>query len=307
MIGKIQRLPLREVWKHEALDFTTWLEDNVDVLSDVLDLSLASVEREQDAGDFKIDLVAESSGGETVIIENQLERSNHDHLGKLLTYLAALNAKAAVWIVAEPRPEHIRAVGWLNESGLASFYLLKLEAIKIGDSEPAPLLTLITGPSEESKEVGDKKKELTGRHDARYRFFEGLLGKAKHQTRLHANISPGPANWVAASAGRSGLAFNYVVLKHSGRVELYVDTEHFTGEANSAIFEALRARQTEIEKEFGGPIDWDPLDGARACRISVTINTGGWRDEEKWPAVQDAMIDTMVRFEKALRPWIDKL
>lgn len=307
MIGKIQRLPLREVWKHEALDFTTWLEENVDVLSEVLDLSLASVEREQNAGDFKIDLVAESSGGETIIIENQLERSDHDHLGKLLTYLAALNAKAAVWIVAEPRPEHIRAVGWLNESGLASFYLLKLEAIKIGESEPAPLLTLITGPSEEIRVVGDKKKELTGRYDARYRFFEGLLEKAKQCTRLHANISPGPANWVGASAGRSGLAFNYVILKDAGRIELYIDLDQTTGEGNRALFRSLESKKQAIEADFGGPIDWDPLEGARACRISVTINTGGWCDEERWPAVQDAMIDTMVRFEKALRPWIDKL
>src|SRR4051812_41481425 len=125
-IGKIRRVPLREVWLHEALDFTTWLEQNVDVLNDVLDISLENVEREHAAGSFSVDLVAEDEAGNPVVIENQLEKSNHDHLGKLITYLAAMEAKAAIWIVSEPRPEHTRAIGWLNESS-ADFYLLKVE------------------------------------------------------------------------------------------------------------------------------------------------------------------------------------
>ena len=114
-IGKIERVPLRQVWRHEALDFTTWLEQNIDALSEVLDLSLSSAEREQSAGDFSVDIVAEDGSGNTVIIENQLEQSDHDHLGKLVTYVSMLEAKAAIWIVAAPRPEHVRAVAWLND------------------------------------------------------------------------------------------------------------------------------------------------------------------------------------------------
>ncbi len=110
MIGKIVRRQLREVWKHEALDFTTWLVENIDVLSEALDLSLQEAKREQAAGDFSVDLVAEDDSGNTVVIENQLEKSDHDHLGKLITYLAALDARVAVWIVSEPRPEHTKAV-----------------------------------------------------------------------------------------------------------------------------------------------------------------------------------------------------
>lgn len=129
MIGKIQRVKLREVWKHEALHFTTWLEENIDALNDALDLTLVNVERERSAGDFSVDLVAEDAGGNVVVIENQLERSNHDHLGKLLTYLTAVEAKVAIWIVSEPRPEHVKAIAWLNESSAAAFYLVKIEAI----------------------------------------------------------------------------------------------------------------------------------------------------------------------------------
>ncbi|MEY2840252.1 MAG: hypothetical protein RJB60_2551 [Pseudomonadota bacterium] len=102
-IGKLQRVPLREVWKHEAYDFTQWLQQNLDVLNTALGLNLVNAEREQAAGSFSIDLVAEDDGGGTVVIENQLEKSNHDHLGKLITYVTAMQARAAVWIISEPR------------------------------------------------------------------------------------------------------------------------------------------------------------------------------------------------------------
>jgi hypothetical protein len=105
-----------------------------DVLNDALGITLVNVEREQAAGSFSIDLVAEDEGGGKVIIENQLEKSNHDHLGKLITYLTALNARAAIWIVAEPRPEHVAAISWLNDSSSAAFYLVKVEAVRIGSS-----------------------------------------------------------------------------------------------------------------------------------------------------------------------------
>jgi len=307
MISRIQRIPLRDVWRHEALDFTKWLESNVDTLADAIGVTLSNIEHEQEAGDFSVDLVAEDGSGEPVVIENQLGKSDHDHLGKLLTYLAALDAKTAVWIVAEPRPEHVRAVGWLNESGLAKFYLLKLEAIRIGESEPAPLLTLITGPSEEITKAGTKKKELSRRDDACLRFFDGLLERARKKTQLHANISPGTANWVGTSAGRSGLALNYVIVKHSARVELYIDVDRQSGEGNKAMFDGLAGQKEAIEVAFGGPLHWERLDGSRACRISVPIEKGGLLDEERWPEIQDAMIDAMIRFEKALRPRWEKL
>ncbi len=129
MIGKIERVPLRDIWKHEAYDFTSWLQDNIDVLNDALGLSLSNPESEQSAGSFNVDLVAEDENGNPVIIENQLEKSDHNHLGKLITYLIAIGAKTAIWIVADPRPEHIGAISWLNESPSANFYLFKVEGM----------------------------------------------------------------------------------------------------------------------------------------------------------------------------------
>ena len=197
MIGKIKRVGLREVWKHEALDFTTWLEENIDVVSDIIDIELSNAEREASAGKFSVDLVAEDSSGNLVIIENQLEKSNHDHLGKVITYLTVLEAKIAIWIVSDPRPEHIRAISWLNESSSASFYLLKIEAIQIAESSPAPLLTLIVGPTEEARDIGEKKKELSERYAIRNNWWTQLLTHAKTRTKLHANISPNNYSWTA--------------------------------------------------------------------------------------------------------------
>jgi hypothetical protein len=178
IIGKLERVPLREVWKHEAQDFTQWLQQNIDVLNNALDLSLVNVDREQATGSFSIDLVAEDEGGGTVIIENQLEKSNHDHLGKLITYLTGMGAKAAIWIVSDPRPEHVAAITWLNETGSASFYMVKVEAVRIGSSPAAPLFTLIVGPSDEAEEVGQTKKEIAERYGIRKRWWTQLIERS---------------------------------------------------------------------------------------------------------------------------------
>ena len=150
--------PLRKVWSNEARNFTTWLEKEIDVLNDVIDLSLSNVRREQAVGDLKIDLVAEDESGNLIVVENQLAQSDHKHLGQVITYLTQIGAKAAVWIVADPRPEHIKAISWLNESSSASFYLIKIkdpDSIKNASSEP--LLTVIVDPSGVRRKA-DKKR-----------------------------------------------------------------------------------------------------------------------------------------------------
>lgn len=308
MIGKIKRVPLREVWKHEALDFTTWLEENIDVLNDALDLYLTGAEREKTAGAFSVDLVAEDEQGSLVVIENQLEKSNHEHLGKLITYLTSMSAKAAIWIVADPRPEHVTAISWLNEGSSASFFLLKVEAIQIGESPPAPLLTLIVGPSEGSKEIGQAKKELVERHVVRRKFWTQMLEHAKTKTKLHAAISPTHYNWLGTGAGISGLGYNYSLTRHAAAVELYIDRGKDSDEENKAIFDQLAAAKEQVQESFGAELEWQSLEGKRACRIRKQIDLGGWRDDEsKWPQVHEAMVDAMIRLESALRPHVQKL
>ena len=306
-IGKIERVPLRDVWKHEAHNLTVWLEDNFDVLNEVLDFNLTSVERERAAGAFSVDLLGEDDAGRTTVIENQLEKSNHDHLGKLITYVAMTEARAAVWVVSEPRPEHVRAISWLNESSPADFYLLKIEGIRISGSMPAPLLTLIVGPSEESREVGEVKKERAERHQIFRRFWTALLDRGKERTRLFTSLSPGDYHWLGTGSGKRGLSFNVSVTQHAAATELYIDRGRGADEENLRIFDALHAAKDEIENVYGGPLEWLRLDNRRACRIVQRIDIGGYRDEERWPEIQDRLIDAMIRLEKALKPHIGRL
>lgn len=306
-IEKISRIGLREAFPHEAHNFTRWLQENLDVINGVIDITLVSAEREYAAGDFSVDLMAEDKEGNKVIIENQLERSNHDHLGKLLTYLVALQASSAIWIVSDPRPEHVSAITWLNESSSVSFYLLKLEAIRVGNSAPAPLLTLIVGPTEETKTIGRTKQEFNKRHEIRRQFWTKLLNYAKSQTQLHASISPGDWHWVSTSSGRRGLNYNYVVWEEQTGVELYIDRGKDAKVENKAIFDQLAAKKTAIESAFGGPIEWERLDAKQACRIRASLDCGGWKTPEKWDAGISQTVDAMIRLEKALRPYIKQL
>lgn len=305
-MGRIERVALREVWAHEALDFTTWLEHNSDVLSDVIGITIENVERERAAGNFSVDLKGEDEAGNAVVIENQLERSDHDHLGKLITYLAAFEAKTAIWIVSDPRPEHVGAVTWLNESGAARFFLAKLEAIRIGDSAPAPLLTLITGPSAETRQISLQKQERAERHDIREAFWTGLLDQARGRRHPHSSVSPGTGSWLSAGSGTSGIRFTYTIRQEDAAAQVVL--ERPSAEENARLFEALLADREAIEMEFGGPIEWSRVDNRKRCFIGVTLTTGGYReDETRWPELQSALIDTMVRLDGTFRPRINAL
>ncbi len=160
-IGKLVSVEVRELWKHEEYGFSAWLENNLEILSEAIDFELSDPERELAAGDFRVDLVAKDEKANRVVIENQLEATNHDHLGKVITYLSNLDAKVAIWIATEAREEHIRAIQWLNEntSDGFDFYLVRLAAYRIANSDPAPLFTVIVGPSEDAKKIGKVKTQ----------------------------------------------------------------------------------------------------------------------------------------------------
>lgn len=307
MVERLKPVALRKIWPNEARDFTKWLRDNLDGINEATRLSLKSAEKETPIGDFSADLVAKDEDGRKVIIENQLEESDHDHLGKLLTYLSAVDASAAVWIVSKPRQEHVRAVDWLNRSSSASFYLLRVEAFRIGDSEPAPKLSLVAGPGAESKKIAKTRREEKERDKNLRRFFYQLLEVAGKKTDLHAGVSPGNNHWVSAGAGRSGLSLSYVIRQDDGHVELYVDFGKGKKRRNKAVFDQLHANRKEIERAFGKDLIWQRLDDKRACRIKKDLNAGGLKNERSWPRMHAVMVDVMISFEKALRPYIDRL
>jgi len=308
VISRLKRVPTRNVWKNEEKDFTPWLAKNIDVLGEKLGMDLSLMEREADVGEsFEADLLVEGPGGDLVVIENQFGKSDHDHLGKILTYLTNLEAKTAVWICENPQPEHIEAVDWLNKNSPQdiSFYLIRLEAFQIENSPPAPHFSIVSEPSKQMKEAGAVKEEMAERHIRRLDFWEKLLEKSKVKTDLFLNVSRSKENWITTGAGKAGLAYVYVILMNSARVELYIDT----GDANKnkKIFDELYKKREQIETDFGDQLDWQRLDDKRASRIAKIVENKGLVNIDDWFSIQDNMIDAMIRLEKALSKHIRQI
>lgn len=214
---------------------------------------------------------------------------------------------------AEFSKELTTAVLWLNEHGL-DVRCVRMRPYADGPRLLVEVQQVIPLPEAEDYRVRLREKEQRGRRgravrdEIQKRFWQSLLIRAADRTPLHANISPGHAGWIAAGAGMRGLSFNYVIGREGGRVELYINRGHGKGEANKRIFDRLFDRKVEIEEAFGGGLSWQRLDAKQSCRIAYVVDVGGWRsDESTWPAVQDAMIDAMVRLEGALRPRIAAL
>ena len=224
-ISKIDYVDIREIWAHEATDFTAWLADNIDYINEKLEITLNVLETEKQIGSFQVDIYCEDEQGNSVIIENQLERTDHGHLGQILTYAVGIDAKSIVWISPEPRLEHIEVIEWLNEVTPIDmrWYILKLEAIKIDDSPVAPLFTIEAGPSQERKETGKVKKDVAERHHKRIQFWKGLLSVLNEKTRLYRNLSPSTDNWLSASTGIGGVYYQIVIRMDSGAIKLIIN------------------------------------------------------------------------------------
>jgi hypothetical protein len=192
----------------------------------------------------------------------------------------------------------------LNETSPddTAFYLVQLAAYRIGSSEPAPLFTLIVGPSAESKVFGKQKKELAERHIERLAFWEGLLAHARAKGVLtHAQRSPTKDSWLSAGAGvRSGISFVYNIWTDGAAVELYIDTGQRS--ENERIFDLLLSRREAIEAAYGGQLDWDRLEGKRACRVRAEFAGDGLHAKEHWGTIQGGMVNRMERLSKAMKP-----
>lgn len=307
-LGKLEVINVRDAFRHEAHDFTVWLEANIDALSQRLSLELNVLEREKAVGSFNVDLFCEDQDGNYVIIENQLERTDHDHLGKLITYFVNLEARAAIWLTPEVRPEHERVIDWLNESTSSdfSFYLVRVEAVRIGNSPYAPLFTVLAGPDKQIREIGDTKKELADRHYHRKEFWTGLLERSQSKTRLFSGRTPSTDYWLGTGSGKSGVEFTYLIFKDCAGIEIYIDTGD--QKKNKAIFDALYEQKEAVEAEFGDSLDWQRLDEKRASRARKTYrDQGSLNEPNTWPSLQEMLIEKMILFDRALRPRISRL
>ena len=170
------------------------------------------------------------------------------------------------------------------------------------------MFTVIVGPSDDSKNVGQAKKEIAERYGIRKRWWTMLIERSAKVNKLHAHITPGEYSWIGASSGIRGLNLNYVVTQDECAAELYVDRGKDSEDENKAIFDQLHVHKDEIDAAFGEPLSWERLEGKQACRIRHTQSGGGYRSpEEQWPSLQDAIIKDMDRLERALRPHLKQL
>ncbi|MCX6170145.1 MAG: DUF4268 domain-containing protein [Ignavibacteriales bacterium] len=307
MISKLITVELREVWKNEAKDFTTWLGNNLDYLKEQLGIELTLVEIEKSVGSFYVDVLAQDDSGHLAIIENQLGKTDHDHLGKVLTYLTNLEAKTAIWISPDPRPEHVSVINYLNQISPEDirFYLIKVSAFKIDSSLPAPLFTIIAGPGNELRDIGKIKNDLSDKDKKRFEFFSQLLNYSNSKTNLFSNVSPvGYQNWVTAGAGKSGLYWVYSVWLNKSNVHLYFGSSD--AQKNKERFDKLLNNKTVIENEFGNSLEWDYKEGRQQHYIK-TISNGGLNNEANWETIQKDMVVRMIKLEKVLGKYLKEI
>lgn len=301
-LGNLVRVDPRTVWKHEAHEFTPWLVENIDRLSQVLGLELEVVEREASVGDFSVDILARDLGRDRlVVIENQLEPTDHSHLGQLITYAAGLEASVVIWVSRDFRDEHRQALMWLNrgDSADTEYFGIALELVQIDDSKPAVNLRLVASPNNWARQSRQSPGlgEVTGKRASYLEFFQQLIDELREKHRFTNAKAGQPQNWYSFSAGTRG--FNYSMsFAQTGelRAEIYIDLGDRT--TNEAVFDKLLGEKDAIEREFGESLRWERLDGRRACRIAAYA-TGSIEDPaEQWEQHRKWSIDRLLRFKK---------
>lgn len=231
-LGKLEEVDIRELWKHEQYDFSDWLskEENIEMLSNEVGLTLTDINKEVFVGSYRCDLVAkDETTGIKVIIENQLEATNHDHLGKIITYASGLDANVVVWIVKEAREEHRSAIEWLNNKTTKdiSFFLMEIRAFKIGDSLPAPQFVIVEKPNDFVKATsisansGELSKAQSERLNFWNRFNEVLISRNKPFNVRKATTD----HWydVALGTSEAHISITLVNKTNSIGIEVYIN------------------------------------------------------------------------------------
>jgi hypothetical protein len=312
-LGRLEKAELREIWKTEDRDFTPWLAqpDNMAVLADTLGMELEVEAEEKDVGPFRAGILCkdidDNSWG---LIETQLERTDHTHLGQLLTYAAGLKAVTIVWIASRFTDEHRAALDWLNGATDDSirFFGLEVELWRIGESPAAPKFNVVSKPNEWSRSVSKASRKieteaLSENRQLQLKFWEEFVPVLEEQSTLRGR-KPMPKHWMNFSIGRAGFALGATINSRDDRigVELYlqmVDAIEY--------FEALKQDQEEIETSIGFPLIWQDLPNKTACRIVRYLDNVTPLDRNKWTEYREWMIEQLKDFERVFRQRIKAL
>lgn len=302
-LGKLTEVNIRELWRHEQYDFSEWLskDENLEMLSDEIGLTLTDVSKEVFVGSYRCDLVAkDETTGINVIIENQLEATNHDHLGKLITYASGLDANVIIWIVKEAREEHRSAIEWLknNTNKDISFFLMEIRAYKIEDSLPAPKFVIIEKPNDfvKTANASINNRELSKSQAERLtfwnRFNEVLISKNKPFNVRKATTD----HWydVALGTSEAHISITLVNKINSIGIEVYIND-------NKELFDKLYSEAEAIQDELNFTMEWQRLDNKKASRIIYYISGLDFNNHENYDELINEVIDKVIVIRDSFR------
>lgn len=294
---------LRSIWPHEALNFTPWVAENVDLLADAVGLDITVDETESSVGDFNVDIYASETGTDRkIIIENQLEDTDHDHLGKLITYASGKGADVVIWVVKHAREEHKAAVEWLNNhtDDKIGFFLCEIKLFQIGDSQIAPAFTVVERPNDWTKEIR-KTASANSTQQQRLEYWQAFNDYAftdANFSRIFNKRKPTTDHWMDFSIGSSAchIAVSQIQKRKAVDVELYINDD-------KELFKSLFAHKDEIEKNMEMELEWKELPERKASRILIE-KTVDLDDRATWPEQFDYIMDACIKMKRAFKRYL---
>jgi len=302
MMGKLEKIDIREMWKKED-NFSIWLaqEENLIMLGEEINLKLELVETEANVGKYRADIVAKTENDEKteyIIIENQLEATDHDHLGKLITYGSGFDAKTLIWIFKDIDEEHRQAVDWLNENSNLNVFAIKIELWKIDNSNPAPKFQVICSPnnwSELVKRTYETTKSISETNLRQLEFwtkFNTYLEVSNTKLKIK---KPQAQHWYYFSSGNSKVLIECIVSfqDNNVRCDVYLPD-------SKDLFQKLSDKKSDIEKDFGFEPEWQPLPGKKGSRIKNQYNNVDLSDEMKFEKCFSWLKETAEKYIEVL-------
>ena len=308
-LGRLEPFNLREIWKSESEDFTPWLamDENLSILAETLRMELELEASETSVGPFRADILCKNAeDGSWVLIENQLERTDHKHLGQILTYAAGLHAATICWIAESFTEEHRATLDWLNDisDDKFQFFALEVELWKIGASLPAPKFNVISKPNDWTRSIarGPRSDGQTPTKRKQQEFWSALK-KQLEESKSHVRArKPQAQHWMDFGIGRTG--FNLVGWLNSKEesigVDLYLSPPHA-----KEHFELLNENREEIEQSLG-KLKWNSLPNRKSSRIRLLRKADALRQED-WPGQIDWMVEKLEAFDQTFRPLVEDL
>lgn len=306
-LGKLERVPLRELWPHEAVHFSQWLSNNLDRLGEALGLELTAPELEVGVGSFSVDIVAhDESRNRKVIIENQLERTDHDHLGKIITYASGLAADVVIWISPEFREEHRSALDWLNINTVEDreFFGVQLEAWKIDNSRAAPIFKPVATPNDWQKRLnaGRTRNPQALRQTEFFNTFFSEFAEQLRAVGFQRVGKPGDAAWLIVD--RWSQNFHVAVSFSRTRFQAGLFLASANPELNRMIFDTLQAKANEIETSLGFLLTWDFNSERVRQSMWTSIDAIDREDPLSLDRARKWGLSTVLQMKDILKPYV---